>query len=91
VLLVRGGAVLPHAAAAQHTGAIDWSRIDLRVYGAVAEARGFFALPDGDLQTLVAVRRGASYALKADPLRGKVTWTFYQANRPNAGLRSTRR
>ena len=32
--------------------------------------------PAGDLQPLVAVRRGASYALKSDPLRGKVTWTF---------------
>ena len=76
VLLVRGGAILPHAAVAQHTGAIDWSQIELRIYGAGGEARGLFALPDGNLQALVAVRRGASYALKSDPLRGKVNWTF---------------
>jgi len=76
VLLVRGGAILPHAAVAQHTGAIDWSKIELRIYGAGAEARGVFAVPGSDPQTLVAVRRGSGYMLKDDPLRGKVTWTI---------------
>lgn len=77
VLLVRGGAILPHAAVAQHTGAINWNTIELRVYGAAAaEARGLIALPGGDLQTLVATRRGSGYVLKDDPLRGTVNWTF---------------
>ena len=91
VLMVRGGELLPHAAVAQHTGAIDWNTIELRIYGAVAaEARGVFALPDGDLQTLVAVRRNRGYTLKDDPLRGKVTWTFSVTLTAGRNSRSTR-
>jgi alpha-D-xyloside xylohydrolase len=76
VLLVRNGAIVPHAAVAQHTGAIDWSTIELRVYGAASEARGVFALPDGELHALSAVSRRGEYALKDDPLRQRVSWTL---------------
>jgi alpha-D-xyloside xylohydrolase len=75
VLLVRSGAIVPHAAVAQHTGAIDWSNIELRVYGAARTgAQGLFALPGGELHTLVAAPRGRALTLENDPLRGKVTW-----------------
>jgi alpha-D-xyloside xylohydrolase len=77
VLLARAGAIIPHAAVAQHTAAIDWSRIELRVYGARAgQARGIFALPEGELHTLTAVPRRGGLVLKDDPLRGRVTWTL---------------
>jgi alpha-glucosidase (family GH31 glycosyl hydrolase) len=70
VLLVRGGAIVPHAAVAQHTGAIDWKNIELRVYGGTAtSARGLFELPDGDLHTLTAVQTGGGFTLREDPLR----------------------
>ena len=76
VLLVRAGAIIPHAAVAPHTGAIGWKKIELRVYGTAKEPRGSFALPDGELYRLVAVPRRGGFALKDDPLRGRVTWTL---------------
>lgn len=77
VLLVRAGAIIPHAAVAQHTAAIDWKKIELRVYGARAgQARGSFALPEGELHALTAVPRRGGFALEHDPLRGRVTWTL---------------
>jgi alpha-D-xyloside xylohydrolase len=80
VLLVRGGAMIPHAAVAQHTGAIDWTKIELRVYGAgSAGATGLFALPDGDLHALTAVPAGGGFALKEDPLKGRVAWQLRAA------------
>ena len=74
VLLVRGGALVPHAAVAQHTGAIDWKKIELRAFGATAEMRGLFALPDGELHTLTAAGRRGTFTLKEDPLKGQVAW-----------------
>jgi alpha-D-xyloside xylohydrolase len=80
VLLVRGGAIVPHAAVAQHTGAIDWKTIELRVYGGTAAgARGLFALPDGDLHTLTMVQSDRGFALREDPLKGRVTWQVRSA------------
>jgi alpha-D-xyloside xylohydrolase len=80
VLLVRGGALIPHATVAQHTGAIDWSKIELRVYGASsAGATGLFALPDGDLHALTAVPARGGFGLKEDPLKGRVTWELRAA------------
>ena len=75
VLLVRGGAIVPHAAVAQHTGAIDWKSIELRVYpNAAQQAVGIFAPPDGAVHTLEAVMQRDTARLKSDPLPGKVTW-----------------
>jgi alpha-D-xyloside xylohydrolase len=75
VLLVRGGAIVPHAAVAAHTGAIDWTKIELRVFGGgSAEARGLFALPEGELHSLTAAAGRGGFALKEDPLKGRVTW-----------------
>jgi alpha-D-xyloside xylohydrolase len=79
VLLVRGGAIVPHAAVAQHTGAIDWKNIDLRVYGSAPEARGLFALPDGDLHALTALNRRGTFTLREDPLKGRVAWRLRPA------------
>jgi alpha-D-xyloside xylohydrolase len=80
VLLVRAGAIVPHAAVAQHTGAIDWKNIELRVFeGTSAGARGLFALPDGELHTLTAVAGRGRFTLKEDPLKGRVTWQLRAA------------
>jgi alpha-D-xyloside xylohydrolase len=81
VLLVRGGALVPHATVAQHTGAIDWTKIELRVYGGTPEARGLFALPDGDLYNLTAVAGRGGLTLKTDPLKGRVAWQLRAAAR----------
>ena len=78
VLLVRQGAVIPHIAVAQHTAAMNWNDIELRVFAVPgapgAPANGLFALPDGDLQRLELRPAGSSYALARDALGGKVRW-----------------
>ena len=71
VLMVRDHVAIPHAAVAQSTGQIDWSRIELRTFSSDgAPAAALFSLPDGELQTL----RVEGGALREDPLRGRVSW-----------------
>ena len=77
VVMVREGSVVPHAAVAQHTGAMDWSAVELRVYPAgatrgVRPAAGLFSLPDGDLVVLEVP--AGTRALSTDPLAGRVKW-----------------
>lgn len=71
VLLVKNHSVLAHVAVAQNTAAIDWTKVDLKVYstdGGVSE--GTFIQPGGAVQTL---RVDGSRVLN-DPLAGKVKW-----------------
>jgi alpha-D-xyloside xylohydrolase len=71
VLLVRDRVVVPHAAIAQHTGAIDWARIELRTFSSDGgAASGAFALPDGRVHA-VRVENGR---VVGDPLAGRVAW-----------------
>jgi alpha-D-xyloside xylohydrolase len=83
VVLVRDGAVIPHAKLAQSTSQIDWSALDLVVYAdAATEARGLVTLPtDNVLRRLTLARKGGSFALVSDPLAGKVAFTV---RRPSA-------
>jgi len=75
VVLVRNHAVIPHVAVAQHTGAIDWSDVELRVFSTDSgQATGGFALPNGELHTLELRPTASGYALLRDPLAGKVKW-----------------
>jgi alpha-D-xyloside xylohydrolase len=82
VVLVRDGAVIPHAALAQSTSRIDWSALELVVYAeAATEARGLVTLPaDNVLRRLTLSRKGAAFALASDPLAGKVAWTVRRAS-----------
>jgi alpha-D-xyloside xylohydrolase len=84
VVLVRDGAVLPHAKLAQSTAEMSWSDLDLVVYAdAAAEARGLVTLPtDNVLRRLTLARKGAGFALASDPLAGKVAWTVRRALAP---------
>lgn len=81
VLLVRDHAVIPHVAPAQHTGEIDWSRVELRVFSTDGKAAtGLFARPedaggDGALHRLQLVPGGRGFRLAEDPSGGNVTWT----------------
>jgi hypothetical protein len=71
VLLVRDHAAVPHVAVAQHTGAIDWRRVELRAFSSDgAPAEGLFALPDGARVPL----RVEGGRLARDPLGGWVAW-----------------
>jgi alpha-D-xyloside xylohydrolase len=77
VLLVRDGAVIPHLAVAQHTAALDWSDVELRVFATGArtgQLSSLVALPDGALQRLELSPAGGAYALGRDPLGGRVRW-----------------
>lgn len=47
VALARDGMAIPHVGLAQSTDRIDWSRVELRVYGAGSSAEGLFCLPEG--------------------------------------------
>jgi alpha-D-xyloside xylohydrolase len=77
VILVREGAALPHAKLAQSTDRIDWSALELVVFGDRAQASGLVCLPaDGTLHRVALSRKGDTFGLAADPLAGKVTWTI---------------
>ena len=78
VVLARDGAVIPHIAVAQHTSAMNWVDVELRVFrapgGADRTLTGLFALPAGPLQQLEVRAAGGGYALVRDPTAGKVRW-----------------
>jgi alpha-D-xyloside xylohydrolase len=72
VLMVRDHAVIPHAAVAQSTSAIDWRRLELRVFSTDgAPASGAVALADTPGAHPVRVVDGR---VDHDPLAGKVEW-----------------
>jgi alpha-D-xyloside xylohydrolase len=76
VVLVRDGAVVPHAKVAQSTDDIDWDDIELRVFATDGQpAEGKFALPDGKVQRLeLTSGSGGEYTLGNDPFGGDVQW-----------------
>ena len=83
VVLVRNHAVIPHVAVAQHTGAIDWSDVELRVFTTDdGPATGGFALPNGELYALELTPTPPGYALLRDPLRGRVKWRITRTPLP---------
>ena len=71
VLLVRGGAAIPHVAVAQSTAAIDWRTVELRVFGAPGggAARATVAVPDVPGAHEVRVENGR---VVGDPFGGRV-------------------
>jgi alpha-D-xyloside xylohydrolase len=74
VALVRSGAAIPHARLAQSTDQMDWSRIELVVYG-TEPAQSLFCLPeDGTLHHLRLEPEGDGFVLSENPLEGRVEW-----------------
>ena len=64
IILVREGALIPHATLAQSTDKMDWNNITLQVYGNSPTAKGLFCLPtDNKLIELEATKTGNSYQL----------------------------
>lgn len=54
IILVRDGAVIPHAKVAQSTDKIDWSKLDFKVYKAdMKKAQGLVFKPNDDKLTTV--------------------------------------
>jgi alpha-D-xyloside xylohydrolase len=80
VILVRDGAAIPHAAVAQSTARIDWTKLELVTYGAKAtKARGLVCLPSEGVLREVAVNAGGRFRAPGDPLAGRVKWTVRRA------------
>jgi alpha-D-xyloside xylohydrolase len=77
VILVREGALIPEMKPALSTSRLDWTNLDMVVFAANAgNAQGMVCLPaDNVLRRLEVTRRGAEFALTADPLAGKATST----------------
>ena len=84
VMLVREGAALPHIALAQSTKDMDWSKIELVVYGAAApSAEALLCLPsDNVLHRVSLPRRGNAYRLASNPLEGRSVLTIRPHSRP---------
>jgi alpha-D-xyloside xylohydrolase len=83
IVLAKSGTVIPHMGLAQSTAQMNWSEIDLRVFGAGdGPVAGLFALPGGEggAQRSAMVHRlelmpgPGGYTLVSDPLQGKVRW-----------------
>jgi len=84
VMVVRDGAMIPQMEPAQSTASLDWSKLDMVVYAAHAQAaQGLVCLPsDQVLHSLEATRRNGDFVLAADPLLGKATLTVRLYSQP---------
>ena len=69
VILVRDGALIPHAPLAQHTGDIDWNSITIRAYTVEeTEADGYVCYPtDNELQEITATKQGDAVTISKQP------------------------
>ncbi|MBP1676467.1 MAG: glycoside hydrolase family 31 [Bacteroidetes bacterium] len=71
IILVREGAVIPHAALAQSTDKIDWKNITLKVYGHAPAAKGLLCIPsDNKLINLELTKKGNAYQYSGKPVTG---------------------
>jgi alpha-D-xyloside xylohydrolase len=78
VMLVKSGSVLPHAKLAQSTKDIDWSKINLQVYGeAKQDLKGYVCLPEDNILKEVSVKNdNGKYSLDSDPFNNKIKFTI---------------
>ena len=78
VVLVKSGTVVPHIELAQNTKNMDWSELNLVVYGnELSEARGEVYLPESkSLNPIQVSLDDGDYTLDKDPYNGKVDWTI---------------
>lgn len=75
IILVRAGAVIPTMEVAQSTGDLDWSAIDLVVYGEESAANGRICFPsDNKLRTLSLSKRGRRWVLDQSALPNDVNF-----------------
>lgn len=71
VILIREGSVIPHAKLAQSTDRIDWSDIELKVYGNKEKITGLICLPSNDkLTNIVLTKSGNNYLMEKGQIQG---------------------
>jgi alpha-D-xyloside xylohydrolase len=66
VSMVRAGAIIPHIKLAQSTAFMDWSAIDLKVYGAKKRASGKVVIPGGSLEELRVTMKDGKAILESN-------------------------
>lgn len=66
IILVRSGTILPKIALAQSTDDMDWSQIELAVYGSKANASGWFCSPEDQQLHQIKVARTRSGKMNLD-------------------------
>jgi len=65
IILVRDGAVIPHAKLAQSTDKIDWTNLELMVYGNQVLSKGLVCLPlDNKLVELELNKKGNTWQVQ---------------------------
>ena len=73
ILLVKNGSVIPHIKLAQSTAFMDWSKLDLQVFGTVdGRAEGKIVIPGESLRSVTVVQEGKSLKVAENPFEGKV-------------------
>ena len=75
-MLVREGAVLPHAKLAQSTMQMDWSAIELVVYGSsVTKSKALVCLPaDNVLRHVEVEKKNNAFVMSNDFSKGSIKW-----------------
>ncbi len=80
IVLVRGGAVIPRVGLAQSTDRMDWSGVELAVFGTDAPSvEALVCLSEDDaLHRLRLERHDGGYVLEGDPFEGEVALALVQ-------------
>lgn len=76
IMMVKNGSVIPHIKLAQSTKDMDWSEMELKIYG-TDKAKGscLIYLPGKDeVGEVVLQKEGNNYKVTLDPFKGEVTW-----------------
>lgn len=76
VMLVKSGSVIPHIKLAQSTKDMDWSTLELKVYGSTdSTPSGYVYLPEKEKVEMITLRKsGSNYRVVTDPYRSEVNW-----------------
>ncbi len=74
VMLVKDGAIIPHIKLAQSTKDMDWSELELKIYGNInTDAKGLVCLPsDNLLHAVTAKKVGNEWQINKDGLSTKL-------------------
>lgn len=77
VILARDNAIIPQLALAQSTARMDWSKVELHVFGAGTRAEGLFCLPaEKTLRRLVLDHEGHFWRLRKGSLPAGVRYSI---------------
>ena len=71
IILVKEGAVIPHIKLAQSTDRMDWSKLDLFIYGKeIEKVQGLVCIPGEDiLHTVTFSKERSSYKMTSSPIQ----------------------